>query len=99
MDPKTNERSILGEISRETADEIRQNLMKQGDEERDTEAIKAVTQRVSTKSWKIYKVREDKSLPNNTEIVKKIEESIKDGITQEVILKHGKDINTKAFNV
>ena len=57
-----------------------------------------MTQRVSTKSWKIYKVREDKSLPNNTEVVKKIEESIKDGITMDVILKNGRDINQKAFN-
>ena len=46
--------------------------MKQNDEERDNEAIKDVTKKIFNKNWKIYKIREDKSLPNNTEVVKRI---------------------------
>ena len=70
--------------------------MKQNDEERDNEAIKDVTKKIFNKNWKIYKIREDKSLPNNTEVVKRIQTSINDGITKQLILKKGRQINEKA---
>lgn len=47
--------------------------MKQGDDSADNKAIKAVKQTVYDKCWKIYKIRGDKSLPNNIEVAKKIE--------------------------
>lgn len=47
--------------------------MKQGDDNADKKAVKAVVSTVYDKCWKIYKIRGDKSLPNNTEVAKKIE--------------------------
>lgn len=35
---------------------------------------------IHIKTWKILKIRQDKTLPNNVDTVKKIESSIKDNI-------------------
>jgi hypothetical protein len=56
-----------------------------------------IKKKIYDKNWKIYKIREDKSLPNNIETVKKIEDSIRDGISFEELLKKGKEINDRVF--
>jgi hypothetical protein len=66
------ERNILGQLTKQSNEDIRMNLMKQGLEERDNAAISECKKRVYTKNWKIYKIREDKQLPNNMEVVKRI---------------------------
>jgi hypothetical protein len=55
-----------------SVEEIKNQIMKQGEEERDTAAIKEMKRRIYDKNWKIYKVREDKQLPNNNEVVRRI---------------------------
>ena len=52
--------------------------------------------KVYNKNWRIYKFREDKQLPNNSEVVKKIEQSIRDGITKEDLMRRSKELNEKA---
>jgi hypothetical protein len=39
--------------------------MKQGDEDKDIKIIEGIKKKIYDKNWKIYKIREDKSLPNN----------------------------------
>ncbi len=46
--------------------------MKQGDDNIDKKAIKDLKLQVYDKGWKIYKIREDKSLPNNIDVAKRI---------------------------
>ena len=53
--------------------------------------------RIYDKNWKIYKVREDKQLPNNNDVVRRIEESIRDGISRANLIIRGKELNEKAF--
>jgi len=53
--------------------------------------------RIYDKNWKIYKVREDKQLPNNNDVVRRIEESIRDGITKANLILRAKELNEKAF--
>ena len=53
--------------------------------------------RIYDKNWKIYKVREDKQLPNNNDVVRRIEESIRDGISRTNLIIRGKELNEKAF--
>jgi hypothetical protein len=67
--------------------------MKQGEEERDTASLRDLSKKIFDKNWHIYKIREDKSLPNNIDVVKRIEESIRDGIKAEDLLRRGKEIN------
>jgi hypothetical protein len=38
---------------------------------------------VYDKCWKIYKIRDDKALPNNLQVAEKIEQSIKDNILED----------------
>ena len=71
--------------------------MKPGDDDRDEEAIKTFKMKIYDKSWQIYKVREDKTLPNNSDIVKKIEESIRDGISREDLLRRGQKIHDEVY--
>jgi hypothetical protein len=87
----------MSELTKEPAEELRSNLMKQGEEETDMKAITTIKKRIYDKSWKIYKIRRDKTLPNNVDTVKKIEDSIRDGITFEDLLKKGKEINEAAL--
>lgn len=87
----------MSQLSRQPADDLRSNLMKQGDEQKDIKAIEGIKKKIYDKNWKIYKIREDKSLPNNIDTVKKIEDSIRDGISFEELLKKGKEINDKVF--
>ena len=46
--------------------------MKQGEEDRDIKILTEWKKRIFDKNWHIYKPRDDKSLPNNVEVVKKI---------------------------
>ena len=56
-----------------------------------------MSKRVYDKNWRIYKLREDKSMPNNSDIVKKIEASIRDNISKEYLIKCGSEVNQRAF--
>ena len=49
------------------------------------------------RSWKIYKVREDKGLPNNINVAEKIEQSIKDDIQEEELIKRNDELNEKVY--
>lgn len=50
------------------------NLMKPSSEEdKDQNSLKEMRNKIYDKNWHIYKVREDKALPNNIEVVKRIE--------------------------
>lgn len=71
--------------------------MKQGDETRDEEAVVSLKKQIYDKCWKIYKIRQDKSLPNNFEVARKIEESIRDGISDAEIVKKGELLNKLAY--
>lgn len=51
------------------------------------------------KGWKIYKLRIDKTLPNNIEVTKKIEESIRDGIGEDELIKKNKELLEKVRKV
>lgn len=52
------------------------------EEKRDLQVLKDLKKNIYDKGWKIYKTRQDKSLPNNNEVTKKIEQSIKDDINE-----------------
>ena len=73
------------------------NLMKQGEEGEDYAAISDIKNKVYDKNWKIYKERADKSLPNNKDVVKRIEQSIRDGITSEDLVKRCKELNDRVL--
>lgn len=47
--------------------------MKQGDDAKDRKAIEDLKKQVYDKGWKIYKLRPDKALPNNSEVARRIE--------------------------
>lgn len=55
-------------------DQLIYDIMKQGEEQRDKQAIEEFNKQVYSygKGWKIYKIRNDKNLPNNFEVTKKI---------------------------
>lgn len=71
--------------------------MKQGEEERDLATLAEFSKKIYLRNWHIYKIREDKPLPNNIDVVKRIEESIRDGIKEDDLLRRGKEINENAF--
>ena len=87
----------MSDITKEPIDEIRMNLMKQGEEGEDYAAISDIKNKVYDKNWKIYKERADKSLPNNKDVVKRIEQSIRDGITSEDLVKRCKELNDRVL--
>lgn len=49
------------------------------------------------RAWKIYKVRDDKGLPNNVGVAEKIEQSIKDNILEDELMKRMDELNTKIY--
>lgn len=49
--------------------------------------ISSLQKVVYDKCWKIYKIRDDKGLPNNIQVAERIEQSIKDDIQEEDIIK------------
>lgn len=51
------------------------------------EVIKKLQGQACTKYWRIYKTRQDKNMPNNHEVVIKIEQSIKDDIKEDELVK------------
>ena len=61
-------------------EELLRNIMKEGSAEKDKKAIADMNTKIHEKGWHIYKLRADKSLPNNTDVARRIEESIRDGI-------------------
>ena len=83
----------MTQLSKEPIDDLRMNLMKQGEEDRDNKILNDWKKKIYDKNWHIYKIREDKSLPNNVDVVKRIEESIRDGISKEDLVRRGEKIN------
>jgi hypothetical protein len=49
--------------------------------------IKKIQGEPYTKFWQIFRIRNDKNMPNNHEVVFKIEQSIKDDIKYEDLIK------------
>ena len=49
------------------------------------------------RSWNVYKVREDKGLPNNVNVAEKIEQSIKDNILEDELIKRNDELNEKVY--
>jgi len=70
--------------------------MKQGEEEKDQQAVNELKRQIYDQCWKIYKIRQDKSLPNNYEVARKIEESIRDGISEQELIKKNNELNKTA---
>ena len=52
--------------------------------------IKKIQGQPNTKYWKIFRIRNDKNMPNNHEVVFKIEQSIKDDIKYEDLVQKNK---------
>ena len=72
--------------------ELRAELMKQSDEAKEEKAIENLKKALYDKCWKILKIRVDKSLPNNVEVTRKIEESIRDGINETELINKNRDL-------
>jgi hypothetical protein len=47
--------------------------MKEGDGDKDIKAIQDMRSKIHEKGWHIYKLRSDKSLPNNSGVARRIE--------------------------
>ena len=69
--------------------------MKKGMETKELETINKLKNEAYVKSWKIYRIRNDKNMPNHHISAKKIEDSIKDDIRAEGIIKSNKILNEK----
>jgi hypothetical protein len=52
-----DEKITLSALSKEPMDELRMNLMKQGDEEKDFNALREFSKKIFDKNWHIYKIR------------------------------------------
>lgn len=52
--------------------EIRSEIMKPSDEEKELDVILNLQKSLYDKCWKIYKIRMDKALPNNVEVARRI---------------------------
>lgn len=92
-----DERTTLAQLGKEPAEELPSNLMKQGVEERDGRILEDWKKKIYDKNWHIYKIREDKQLPKNVEVVKKIEKPIRDGISEDDLVKRGEKIREEVF--
>jgi len=66
--------------------------MKQRNEKKELEVIKKIQNQPYTKYWKILRIRRDKNMPNDHEVVFKIEESIKDDIKYEDLVIKNKQL-------
>lgn len=66
--------------------------MKQRNEKKELEVIKKIQNQPYTKYWKILRIRRDKNMPNDHEVVFKIEESIKDDIKYEDLVVKNKQL-------
>lgn len=69
--------------------------MKQRNEKKELETIKKLQGEPCTKFWKIYRIRKDKNRPNDHEVVFKIEQSIKDDIKVESLVKKNQQLLDK----
>ena len=83
-----NEQKIFKELysRNRTAEEIRDDIMKKSIENREMEVMVQLQNQTYIKSWKIYKIRSDKNMPNNHSAALKIENSIKDDIKAEALV-------------
>jgi hypothetical protein len=52
---------------------LRRNITKEGVKEMDKKAIHDMRSKIHEKGWHIYKLRADKSLPNNSDVARRIE--------------------------
>lgn len=84
---KQEERNIISKIHQIDNEQLCRDIMKQGEDAKDRQAIIALKKQIYDKGWKIYKLRPDKALPNNLEVARKIEESIRDGINDQEMIK------------
>lgn len=97
---KTDERSVMGKLYNLSKDELVRNIMKQGSEDgKDLKAIETMKNQIYDKGWKIYKLRPDKALPNNTDVARRIEESIRDGIAEEELIRKNNDLNKLSYGL
>ncbi len=96
---KMDERSVMGKLYNLQDDELVRNIFKQGSEDKDLKAIKAMKNQIYDKVWKIYKLRPDKALPNNTEVARRIEESIRDGIAEEELIRKNTELNKLSYSL
>ena len=92
---KHEERSAMIKLSK--MEELHKYFMKQGDDTKDRQAVDDMRNQIHEKGWKIYKVRPDKSLPNNSEVARRIEESIRDGITEVELVKKNEELNKHIY--
>lgn len=92
---KHEERSVMIKLCK--MDELYRNIMKQGDDAKDRKAIDDMKNQIYEKGWKIYKLRPDKSLPNNSDVARRIEESIRDGITENELIKKNEELNKLVY--
>lgn len=94
---KPEERAILSKLHHIDSQQLCRDIMKQGDDAKDRKAIAELKNQVYEKNWKIYKLRADKSLPNNLDVARRIEESIRDGIDDPELIKKNDKLNKAAF--
>jgi hypothetical protein len=57
--------------------------MRPFDEKAELARIESIQKAIYDRCWKIYKVRDDKGLPNNIGVAERIEQSIKDNILED----------------
>lgn len=63
--------------------------MLQRNEKKELQVIKKIQGQPYTKYWRILRIRKDKNMPNDNDVVFKIEESIKDDIKyQDLVIKN-----------
>lgn len=71
--------------------------MKPFDDKAETKRIETLQKAIYDRCWKIYKIRVDKGLPNNVNVAEKIEQSIKDNILEDELIKRNDEINEKIY--
>ena len=84
----SDERSVLRNLGRIPADELKDMIMKlSNNEQRDMDAVGSFQRGIPDKGWKIYKTRDDRPLPNNADVAKRIEQSIRDNLSAGNLIK------------